>query len=71
MKVSRMTMVSTVKIMHESWSSIVRRTGQLTPDDMVHTLRAAKNRGLNVTAATSQSTLAKLNHLFIGEEELL
>jgi hypothetical protein len=72
MTVSKERLARSVHIVEDKWWSIIARTGDLTFEDMVRTLRSAYARGEDVVVPGNESSLSVLwmNWYFIGDEEV-
>ncbi len=72
MTVSKERLARSVHIVENKWWDIIERTGDLTFEDMVRTLRSAYARGEDVVVPGNEEALSVrwMNWYFIGDEEV-
>ena len=72
MVVSKERLADTVHTMESTWHGIVDDTGDLTPADMLRTLRRAKYNGEDVVVPGNEDALSLrwMNAYLIGDEDV-
>lgn len=72
MVISKERLARSVHTVEEDWWDTIERTGDLTGEDMVRSLRCAHQRGEDVVVPGDEDALSVqwMNAYFIGDEEV-